>query len=61
MLREAGIGDESVGVYVAPRDSQGEVTEPPPNHVAPDVEYEVFINLKRTQKPIDGGAASAKL
>ena len=60
VLREAGIGDESVGVYVTPRDSQGEIAELPPDHAPVDVEYEVFINLKRNQEAIDGGAANAK-
>ncbi|SER50231.1 hypothetical protein [Natrinema salaciae] len=59
VLREAGIGDESVGVYVTPRDSQGEMVELPLDHAPVDVEYTVFVNLKRNQEAIDGGAASA--
>lgn len=60
MLWEAGIGDDSVGVYVTPRDSQGEIAELPPDHVSVDVEYEIFINLKRNQEAIDDGMANAK-
>ncbi|QCW01901.1 hypothetical protein [Natrinema pallidum] len=59
VLREAGIGDESVGVYVTPRDSQGEIGELPPDHAPGDIEYEVFVNLKRNQEAIDDGAANA--
>ena len=60
-LREAGIGDDSVGVYATPRDSNGEVAELPPEHVGTqDFEYEVFVNLKRNQAAIDGGARAAK-
>jgi len=59
VLREAGIGDESVGVYVTPRDSQGEIGELPPDHAPGDIEYEVFVNLKRNQEAIDSGAANA--
>lgn len=59
MLREAGIGDESVGVYVTPRDSQGEIVELPLDNAPVDVEYEVFVNPKRNQEAIDAGADSA--
>lgn len=59
-LRKAGIGDDSVGLYVTPRDSKGEIAELPPEHVSVDVEYSVFVNVKQNQEAIDAGARAAE-
>ena len=59
-LRKAGIGDDSVGLFVTPRDSMGEIAELPPENVSVDVEYSVFVNLKQNQEAIDAGARAAE-
>ncbi|AEH35586.1 hypothetical protein [Halopiger xanaduensis] len=54
------IGDESVGAFVTPRSSEGEIADiPEPDHVPVD-EYEVFVELEQVQESIDGGLQAAK-
>lgn len=59
VLRDADIGDESVGVYVTPRDSNGELADLPPDHLPVD-EYTVFIELSQIQAAVDAGASNAQ-
>lgn len=54
------IGDESVGVFVTPRSSGGEIADiPEPDHVPVD-EYRVFVELEQVQESVDGGLQAAK-
>jgi len=54
------IGDESVGVFVTPRTSEGEIADiPEPDHVPVD-EYRVFVELTQVQESVEGGLQSAK-
>lgn len=59
LLAGHAIGDESVGVFVTPRDSKGEIAEIPPDHVPVD-EYTVHIKLRRNQALTENAMARAK-
>jgi len=54
------IGDESVGVFVTPRSSEGEIVDiPEPDHVPVD-EYRVFVELEQVQENVEDGMSAAK-
>lgn len=53
------IGDESVGVFVSPRDSQGNISEIPPDHVPVD-EYTITVKLRRNQAITEAALSGAK-
>lgn len=53
VLAGHGIGDESVGVFVTPRSSEGEIADLPPDHVPVD-EYTVYVEMQRVQASLEG-------
>jgi hypothetical protein len=59
VLAGHGIGDESVGVFVTPRSSEGEISDIPPDHVPVD-EYTVYVELQRIQSSLDGALQRSK-
>lgn len=54
-----GIGDESVGVFISPRSSEGEIADIPPDHVPVD-EYTVHVKLRRNQAITETAMSGAK-
>jgi hypothetical protein len=54
------IGDESVGVFVTPRSSEGEIVEIPEADHIPIDEYRVFIELTRVRESMEEGMRAAK-
>ncbi|WP_435068486.1 hypothetical protein [Haloplanus sp. C73] len=54
------VGDESVGVFVTPRSSEGKIAEIPDEDHIPVDEYSVFVELTQVQEDLEDTMGAVK-